>query len=114
MDPVTIPPEYTAILLGSIGLYGGLSFIIIAVLRRIFPIENNAAHVTAAVIAFALGAWAAVRYSLPLLPELDPAAKPLVFLTHMGGAWWASGEIYRRLRADLWATKANPDPEADL
>jgi len=110
MDPGSIPPEYTAILVGSVALYGGLSFIITQVLRRVFPIESNAARITAAVVAVALGTWAAVQHALPLFPDISPDAKLLFLLAHIGGAWWASQEIYRRLRADTWATKAQPSP----
>jgi len=108
MDPTTLPPEYSAILIGAIGLYGGLAFVITQILRRIFPIESNAARTVAAAVAFGLGAFAAVRHVLPLLPDLPAEQKALVFLAHMGGAWWASQEIYRRLRADTWRTRSSP------
>jgi len=110
MDPGSIPPEYTAILMGSVALYGGLSFIITQVLRRVFPIESNAARITVAVVAVGLGAWAAVQHALPLFPDISPDAKMLFVIAHIGGAWWASQEIYRRLRADTWATRGEPLP----
>lgn len=110
MDPTTLPPEYSAVLVGAVALYGTLSFVIVQVLRRVFPIESNTARIFAAGVAFALGAVAAVHHALPLLPDLPFDQKVLVFLAHMGGAWWASQEIYRRLRADTWKTRKKPWP----
>jgi len=107
MDPTTLPPEYSAVLVGAIALYGGLSFVITQILRRVFPIESNTARIVAAFVAFGLGAFAAVQHALPLVPDLAPEQKVLVLLAYMGGAWWASQEIYRRLRADTWRTRTN-------
>jgi len=107
MEP-TIPAEYTTILLGAVALYGGLTFVITQILRRFFPIENNTARITAAIVAIGLGAWAAIQHVLPLWPTIAPEQRASVILGIVGAIWWASQEIYRRLRADTWRTRGNP------
>ena len=114
MDPTTMPAEYGAVLLGAIALYGGLTFLITQLLRRCFPLENNAARLVAALVAVGLAAWAAVQHGLTILPTADPTQKIMIFIALAGGILWASQEIYRRIRADTWGTKAKPtSPWAD-
>ena len=105
-----IPAEYTAILMGAVALYGGLTFIIVQLLRRFFPIENNVARVTAVIVAVGLGAWAAAQHLMPLWSTIAPDQRVTAVLGVIGAIWWTSQEIYRRLRADTWKTKAAPWP----
>ncbi len=107
MEP-TIPAEYTAVLMGAVAFYGGLAFILTHALRRFFPIENNAARLVNGAIAVALGSWAGVQHLLPLWPTIAPEQRVTAILGLIGAIWWASQEIYRRLRADTWRTRGNP------
>ena len=110
MEP-TIPAEYTAVLIGAVACYGLAAFLLTQVLRRAFPIENNAARIVNAAIAAAFGIWAAIQYVLPIWPTIAPEDRVAAVLGLMGAIWWASQEIYRRLRADTWRTRANPIPQ---
>ena len=113
MDPTTIPELYQVVFAAAIALYGGLAFIVTHLLRRIFPIQNNASRLTVAIVSVALGIAGAVQIGIPRLAETPPEEKVLLILLLAGGAWWVAQEIYRRLRADLWPTKADPFPDQD-
>ena len=105
-----IPAEYTAILMGAVTVYGALSFLLIQGLRRVFPIEGATARIAAMVIAAALGLLAAAQHLLPLWPSIPQEQRALTIVGMIGAVWWVSQEIYRRLRADTWKTKAAPWP----
>ena len=109
MEP-TIPADYTAILAGAVVIYGALSFLLVQALRRFFPIEGGTARIVTMVIAGMLGTFAAAQHLLPLWPSIPEDQRVLTIIGLAGATWWVSQEIYRRLRADAWATKANPIP----
>lgn len=113
MDPTTIPELYQVVFAASIVLYGGIAFVLTHALRRIFPIENNAARLIVAIVSLLVGIVGAVQVGVPRLTQAAPEEKALLILLLAGGAWWVSQEIYRRIRADLWPTKAAPFPQQE-
>jgi len=106
-----MPAEYAAILAGAIALYGSLSVVATHALRQFFPAEGNSARIIVAVISGLLGLIAAAQVGLSTLPSLPPEQRLLGILGLVAGTWWASQEIYRRLRVDTWGTAANPKPQ---
>jgi len=113
MDPTTIPELYQMVFAAAIVLYGGLAFIVTHLLRRVFPIENNAARITLVAVSVAIGLIGAAQVGIPRFGAAAPEENALLILLLIGGAWWVAQEIYRRLRADLWPTKATPFPKQD-
>ena len=109
MEP-SIPVAYAAVLAGAIALWGAWSFVAVQLLRRLFPIEGNTARLVSALVAAGMGIWAAAQVGLTTLPGLSREHQVFAVIGLIGGAWWASQEIYRRLRADLWATRGDPCP----
>ena len=103
-----MPAEYAAILAGAIALYGCVAVIATHLLRQVFPAEGNRARIIAAVISGALGVAAAAQVGLSTLPNLPAEQRLLGILGLVAGTWWASQEIYRRLRADAWGTAGKP------
>jgi len=106
----TIPAEYAAVLAGAIAVYGSCSFILTQILRRLFTIEGKVALLVSGLVAAGMGVWAAVQVGLTTLPGLTHEHQIFAVIGLVGGAWWASQEIYRRLRADTWATRGDPCP----
>ena len=104
------PAEYTAVIAGAIALYGAASVVLVYILRRIFPIEGNAAHVVVGIVSVVFAAIAAAQIGVASLPGIPPEQRYLAFLGLVGGVWWASQEVYRRLRGELWPTKGDTSP----
>ena len=99
-DPTTL-----AVLAGTLAIYGAIAVGLTHLLRRFFPIEGTRSRLVVWGISISLACIAAVQVGLTTIPALPPDQRVAGVMGLAFAIWWASQEIYRRMRGDLWRTR---------